>query len=134
MGRTQKYLKSKEEKARRKQQWKKMRVTVQENLVVGYWELVPMVSGSDNSSEQNTATVTKELEEPAEKQMMILWRKEENWPTLRKDMEILRNPAFNRGCDEYPVTQMKVTNCLQRIDSKPITFDNAFPTGKQELL
>ena len=61
MGRTQKYLKSKEEKARRKQQWKKMRVTVQENLVVGYWELVPMVSGSDNSSEQNTATVTKEL-------------------------------------------------------------------------
>ena len=40
-----------------------------------------MVSGADNSSEQDTAAVTKELEEPAAKQMMILWRKEENWPS-----------------------------------------------------
>ena len=44
-----------------------MRVTVQAELVVGYWELVPMESGSDNSQEKDTATVTKELEEPAAK-------------------------------------------------------------------
>ena len=55
-----------------------MRVTVQENLVVGYWELVPMESGADNPSEQDTDTVTKELEEPAAKQNMTLWWKEEN--------------------------------------------------------
>ena len=46
---------------------KKMRVTVGEELVVGYWELVPMELGSDNSSEQDTAIVIKELEEPAAK-------------------------------------------------------------------
>ena len=59
-----KYIKPQEEKARREQQMKKMRVTVRSKLVVGYSELVPMESGSDNSSEQDTATVTKELEEP----------------------------------------------------------------------
>ena len=44
-----------------------MRVTVQANLVVGYWELEPMEPGSVSSKEQDTATVTKELEELAEK-------------------------------------------------------------------
>ena len=61
-----------------------MRVTVQAKLVVVYWELVPMESVSDNSSEQDTATVTKELEEPAAKRMRILWRKEENLPMPKK--------------------------------------------------
>ena len=68
-------------------------------MVVGYWELVPVESGSDNSSEQETATVTKELEEPVEKRMSILWRKEENWTMLKKDLERRRNPAVNRVCD-----------------------------------
>ena len=44
-----------------------MRVTFQAKLVVGYWDLVPMESGANNSSEHDKATVTKELEEPAEK-------------------------------------------------------------------
>ena len=47
-------------------------MTVLAKLVVGYWELVPMESGSDNSSDQDTATVTKDLEEPAAKKMRIL--------------------------------------------------------------
>ena len=38
-----------------------MRVTVQAKLVVGYWELISMESGSDNSVEQDIATVTREL-------------------------------------------------------------------------
>ena len=40
----------------------KMSVTVLTKLVVGYWELVSMESGYDNSSDKDTATVTKDLE------------------------------------------------------------------------
>ena len=29
---------------------------------------------------------------------------------------------------------MEVNNCLQRIGSRPITFDNSFPSGKQAFL
>ena len=46
--RKQKYIKQQEKKARREQQMKKMTATVRAKLIVGYWELVPMVSGSDN--------------------------------------------------------------------------------------
>ena len=65
---------------------KQMRVTVRSKLVVGYWGLVPMESGADNSSEQDTATVTNELEEPEAKKNRVLWWKEENWPSLKKYM------------------------------------------------
>ena len=71
-GRKRKYINPQEEKARREQQMNKMRVTVRAKLVVGYWELVPMESVSDNSSEQDTDTVTKEFEEPAAKGMRTL--------------------------------------------------------------
>ena len=37
-------------------------------------------------------------------------------------------------CYEDPVPQMTVTNCLQRIASRLITFYNAFPPGNQVLL
>ena len=43
-----------------------MRVKVKAKLVVGYWEFTPMESGADNSAERETATVTKQLEEPTE--------------------------------------------------------------------
>ena len=46
---------------------------------------------------------------------------------LKKYLERHRNPDVNVVCDEYPVPKMIVTNCLQSIDSKPITFENAFP-------
>ena len=39
-----------------------MRVTVQGKLFVGYWELIPMELGADNSSDQDTATVIIELD------------------------------------------------------------------------
>ena len=54
---------------------KQMRVTVQAKLVVGYWDLVPMESGYDDSLDQDTDTVTKELEETSEKRKMTLWWK-----------------------------------------------------------
>ena len=57
-------MKPQEEKARHEEHRKKIRVTVRAESVVGYWDSVPMESGTDNSSEQDTSTVTKELEEP----------------------------------------------------------------------
>ena len=51
-----------------------------------------MESGADNSSEKDTVTVTKELEELAANQKGDFWYKEENWPSLKKDMERRRNP------------------------------------------
>ena len=58
-GRKKKYIKPQEEKARCEHQMNQMSVTVQAKLVVGYWELLPIESGYDNSSYQETATVTK---------------------------------------------------------------------------
>ena len=58
----QKCIKSQRYKANREEQRNQMMVTVQAKLVVGFGELVPMESGSYNSAEQDTATVTKENE------------------------------------------------------------------------
>ena len=66
--------------------------------------------------------------------MRNLWWKEENWPTLKKALEIRRNPEDNGLCDEDPVPRMKVINCLQRIGNMPITFNNESTPGKQDLL
>ena len=116
---------------------KQMRVTSRAKLVVGYWELVPMESGADNSSEQDTATVTKEVEEPTENQKKNFWWKEENWPRLKKVLERRRNPVVNGVCDAAclglgrdPVTQMTVANFFQRIVSKPIIYENDPPHPK----
>ena len=76
-----------------------MRVKFQSQMVVGYWELVSMESGADNSSDKYTATVTKQLEEPAEKRSMTLWWKEENWTRLKRYMDIWRNPEASVVCD-----------------------------------
>ena len=43
---------------------KKIRVKVRSKLVVGYWRLIYLESGANNSVDQDTATVTKELDEP----------------------------------------------------------------------
>ena len=72
----EKYIKPQEDKARHEDQSNKIRVTFPAKLLVGYWDLVPMESGADNSSEQGKATVTKKLEEPAEKQKCNLWWEE----------------------------------------------------------
>ena len=53
---------------------------------------------------------------------------------LNKALEIRRNPSVNGLCDEDPVPRMTVTNCLQSIGSRPITFDNALSLGNQALL
>ena len=93
-----------------------------------------MESGDYNSSEQDTATVTKELEEPLAKWNMTLWWKEETWPRPKKAMERWKNPAangvFNAACLELgkdTVSNETVTNCLQIILIKLITSVNDHP-------
>ena len=49
-GDERKCIKPQEDKGRREHHMKKIRVTIQEKLVVVYWYLIPMESGSDNSS------------------------------------------------------------------------------------
>ena len=39
----------------------------------------------------------------------------------------------NGVCDEDTFTRMTVPNCLQRIGSKPITFENAPPSEKSGI-
>ena len=76
-----------------------MRLIVREKLVIAYLELVPMESGDDNSSEQDTVTATKYLEEPAAKQKRYLLWKKENLQRMKKAMERQRNPWVNGVCN-----------------------------------
>ena len=100
-----------------------------------------MESGADNSSDYDTSTVIKGLEESQSKQKRTLWWKEENCPSLNKSMERRRNPAVNGVCDaacldlgEDNVPRQTVTIFLQRIGNKPITYNNSSPPRNQALL
>ena len=73
------FIKTQHDKDRRGEQRKKMRVTVRAKLVVRFWVLITLVSVSDNSSGQDSVTVTKENEdqveeEPEAKQNMTSFR------------------------------------------------------------
>ena len=53
----------------------------------------------------------------------------------------IRYPYLRGQCDEaclglglYPFPKQKIFNVLQRIGRKPITYENAFPRKKRELL
>ena len=72
-GGKQRYINPQYEKARNEEQRTQMRVTVQEKSVVGYWELFPMESGYENSSEQDTDTVTKDNQESEANLKSTLW-------------------------------------------------------------
>ena len=72
-----------------------------------------MESESDNSSEQDTATVPKELEEPSEKQKRRLWWKEENWPTLKKAMERQRNQQSLECVMRIPFLDKQLSNIFK---------------------
>ena len=60
IGGGRKIIRPQQEKARREDQRKQMRVIVQEKLVVDFWDLIPMESVADNSVEQDTSAVTKD--------------------------------------------------------------------------
>ena len=59
-----KFMNPQQDNASRKERRNKARVTVQANLVVNFWELMPMESGYNNSEEQYTATVNKGNDKP----------------------------------------------------------------------
>ena len=62
--------------------------------------------------------------------MRALWWKEESCTTLKKYLERRTNTAVNGVCSEDPNPRMTVTNFLQRVGSKLITFEDAFPPEK----
>ena len=92
-------------------------------------------------SQHDIATVRILEERPEEKKNMnYLWT-EENWTNLKKALANSRYPAVIGECDEtcvelgkYPVPKKTVFNVLQRIDRKPITYENAFPMKKGALI
>ena len=72
---------------------------------------------------------------------MNLWWKDENWPRPKKSLERWRNPEDNGVCDtdclelgEDPIHRQTVTNFLQKIGIKLITYENASPPRKQAFL
>ena len=56
----------------------KSKVIVQEKLVVGYWELIPMEPGAELLAPQDTSTVRVEEEIPTAKKQRNYWWTEEN--------------------------------------------------------
>ena len=117
------------------------KVIFQANLVVGYWELIPMESEDQLLTPHNTATVrvTEERTE-AKKQRNNFWT-EEKWPKMKKTLVNSWHPAVIGQCDESclelrfdPVTKQTVFNVLQRIGRKLIAYKNAFTMKERALL
>ena len=120
---------------------KQGKVIVQEKWVVGYWELIPMESGAGLSAPQDTATVRVSEERQAAKKQRNCWWTEANCPRLKRALMNSRYPSLRGKCDEAYlglgldiVTKQKILNVLQRIGRKPITYENAFPMKKRQLL
>ena len=62
-----KFINPKQEKAKYEERMKQSKVIVQEQLVVGHWEFIPMESGDELSAPQGTSTVRFAKERPAAK-------------------------------------------------------------------
>ena len=89
-----------------------MMVTVRAKLVVGYWELVPMKSRADNSSEQDIATVSKESEEPAAKRKRNLYQYDSQSPTdLESTQSDSQSPTDLESSQSQKIGNVR-TKCL----------------------
>ena len=60
---------------------------------------------------------------------------------MKKDMNNWKEPSVDGVCDkaclqlgEDPIHRSTVVNCLQRVDIKPITYNNYFTMSKQVFL
>ena len=62
---------------------KRVQVIVQEKLVVGYWKLTPMESGTKFLASKDTATVRVAEERRVAKKHRNHWWTEANWPRLK---------------------------------------------------
>ena len=56
-GSKQKFIKPQQEKARHEERMNRSKSIVQDNLVVGYWESIPMESGAELLAPQDISTV-----------------------------------------------------------------------------
>ena len=72
-GRKLKFVKPQQEKARHEERMKRGEVVVQEKLVVGYWELIPMEPGAILSALQDTSAVRVAEEIPTAKKQRNYW-------------------------------------------------------------
>ena len=70
-GRKRKCIKPQQEKARQEERMKRVKVIIRENLVVGYWELIPMESWDECSAPHDTSTVRVSEDRRAESKKRI---------------------------------------------------------------
>ena len=63
---------------------KRVKVIVRSNLVVGYWELIPIESWDEFLAKHDTSTVRVSEEIRAEKKMRIQWWSQANWTRLKE--------------------------------------------------
>ena len=134
-------MKPQKEKAIHEERMKRVKVIVLEKLVAGYYELIPMESGSELSAPQDKSTFRVAEERRAVKKKRNHWCSEANWPRLKEDLVNSRYPSLRGQCDEAclelgldPVPKQIVFNVLRRIDRKTITYENVFPLRKRSLL
>ena len=94
-----KLVKPQQEKARQKEQTKRVKVIVQAKLVVGYWELIPMESWDECLAPYDTSTVRVSEERRAEKKKRIQWWSQANWPRLKEALMKSRDTSFRGKWD-----------------------------------
>ena len=120
---------------------KQGKVIVQAKLVVGYWYLISMESGTELSSPQDVATVRVAEERRSAKKQRNYWWTEANCPRLKEALANSRYPYSRGQCDVAwlelglnPVPKQTISNVLHHIGRKPITYDNTFPMKNRALL
>ena len=120
---------------------KQVKVIVRANLVVGYWELIPMESWDEFSAPHDTSTFRVSEERRSGKKKRIQWWSQANWPRLKEALVNSRDTSLRGQCDVAclelgidRVPRQIVFNVLQRIGRKPITYKNVFPDKKRALL
>ena len=83
---------------------KQGKVIVRENLVVGYWEFIPMKSGDEFSAPQDMSTFRVAEQTQATNKQSNHWWTETNWPILNEAFVNIRYASligqFDAACVE----------------------------------
>ena len=101
---------------------KRVKVIVRANLVVGYWELIPMESWNELLDPHDTSTVRVSEERRSGKIKRTQWWSQANWPRLKEALVKSQDPylrgqwdvdCLESGLDQVP--KQTVLKDLQRI-------------------
>ena len=76
-----------------------VKVVVQEKLVVGYWELIPMESWDEFSAQHDTSTVRVSGERRTGNKKRNQWWSQANWPRLKEALVKSWDPYYRGRCD-----------------------------------